>query len=63
MRVEQVEERQYSGSPGRSTAARDDPRRTYVEFTLEPVDTGTRLTGVESGSRSGGGRIPQGVQR
>jgi len=27
----------------------DDPRRTYVEFTLEPVDTGTRLTVVESG--------------
>jgi len=27
----------------------DDPRRTYVEFTLEPVDSGTRLTVVESG--------------
>ncbi|WP_329481396.1 SRPBCC family protein [Kribbella sp. NBC_01510] len=27
----------------------EDPRRTYVEFTLEPVDTGTRLTVVESG--------------
>ena len=27
----------------------DDPRRTYVEFTLEPVDGGTRLTVVESG--------------
>ncbi|MEU4340853.1 SRPBCC domain-containing protein [Nocardia sp. NPDC023852] len=27
----------------------DDPRRTYVEFTLEPVDAGTRLTMVESG--------------
>jgi uncharacterized protein YndB with AHSA1/START domain len=27
----------------------DDPRRTYVEFTLEPVATGTRLTVVESG--------------
>jgi uncharacterized protein YndB with AHSA1/START domain len=27
----------------------DDPRRTYVEFTLEPVDAGTRLTVVESG--------------
>jgi uncharacterized protein YndB with AHSA1/START domain len=26
-----------------------DPRRTYVEFTLEPVDTGTRLHVVESG--------------
>jgi uncharacterized protein YndB with AHSA1/START domain len=27
----------------------DDPRRTYVEFTLEPSGTGTTLTMVESG--------------
>jgi uncharacterized protein YndB with AHSA1/START domain len=27
----------------------DDPRRTYVEFTLEPTGAGTRLTVVESG--------------
>jgi uncharacterized protein YndB with AHSA1/START domain len=27
----------------------DDPRRTYVEFTLEPDAAGTRLTVVESG--------------
>ena len=27
----------------------DDPRRTYVEFTLEPVDSGTRLRVVETG--------------
>jgi len=27
----------------------DDPRRTYVEFTLEPAGPGTRLTVVESG--------------
>lgn len=27
----------------------DDPRRTYVEFTLEPSAGGTRLTVVESG--------------
>jgi uncharacterized protein YndB with AHSA1/START domain len=27
----------------------DDPRRTYVEFTLEPTGSGTRLTVVESG--------------
>lgn len=26
-----------------------DPRRTYVEFTLEPTSTGTTLTMVESG--------------
>jgi uncharacterized protein YndB with AHSA1/START domain len=27
----------------------DDPRRTYVEFTLEPTGTGTRLTVTETG--------------
>jgi uncharacterized protein YndB with AHSA1/START domain len=27
----------------------DDPRRTYVEFRLEPMGAGTRLTVVESG--------------
>ena len=27
----------------------DDPRRTYVEFTLEPSGAGTRLTVTESG--------------
>jgi uncharacterized protein YndB with AHSA1/START domain len=27
----------------------DDPRRTYVEFTLEPTGDGTTLTMVESG--------------
>lgn len=27
----------------------DDPRRTYVEFKLEPVESGTRLTVVETG--------------
>ncbi|MEV0797793.1 SRPBCC domain-containing protein [Kribbella sp. NPDC050281] len=27
----------------------EDERRTYVEFTLEPVDAGTRLTVIESG--------------
>jgi uncharacterized protein YndB with AHSA1/START domain len=29
--------------------ADSDPRRTYVEFTLEPAGTGTTLTMVESG--------------
>jgi uncharacterized protein YndB with AHSA1/START domain len=50
MRVERVEEPtvfgftwQIYGLPA------DDVRRTYVEFTLEPIDTGTRLTVVESG--------------
>jgi uncharacterized protein YndB with AHSA1/START domain len=27
----------------------DDPRRTFVEFTLEPTAAGTRLTVIESG--------------
>jgi uncharacterized protein YndB with AHSA1/START domain len=27
----------------------EDPRRTYVEFTLEPAGSGTRLTVVETG--------------
>ena len=50
MRIEVVEEPttfaytwQIYGLP------KDDPRRTYVEFTLEPVGDGTRLTVVESG--------------
>ena len=50
MRVERIEEPtvfgftwQIYGLPG------DDPRRTYVEFTLEPTPAGTRLTVVETG--------------
>jgi uncharacterized protein YndB with AHSA1/START domain len=50
MRVERVEEPtvfgftwQIYGLPA------DDPRRTYVEFTLEATGSGTRLTVVESG--------------
>jgi uncharacterized protein YndB with AHSA1/START domain len=34
---------------GISGAPKDDPRRTYVEFALEPTPTGTRLTVNESG--------------
>jgi len=30
-------------------AAPEDPRRTYVEFALEPTSSGTRLTVTESG--------------
>jgi uncharacterized protein YndB with AHSA1/START domain len=50
MRVERVEEPRVFGYTwpifGLSD---DDPRRTYVEFTLEPTETGTRLTVVETG--------------
>ena len=60
MRVERVEEPTVfgftwpiSGLPG------DDPRRTYVEFTLEPAGAGTRLTVVESGFA----QLPEDVYR
>ena len=50
MRVERVEEPTVFGFTwpifGLSD---DDPRRTYVEFTLEPTGKGTRLTVVETG--------------
>ena len=50
MRVERVEEPRVFGYtwPVYGLPA-DDPRRTYVEFTLEPAGGGTRLTVVESG--------------
>lgn len=34
---------------GIPAAPAEDPRRTYVEFRLEPTDAGTRLTVTESG--------------
>jgi len=50
MRVERVEEPAVFGYtwqiPG---LPENDPRRTYVEFTLEPTGAGTRLTVVETG--------------
>lgn len=50
MRVERVEEPTVFGFTWHIYGLpEDDPRRTYVEFTLEPTDTGTRLTVVESG--------------
>jgi uncharacterized protein YndB with AHSA1/START domain len=50
MRVERVEEPTVFGFTWQIYGLpEDDPRRTYVEFTLEPVGTGTRLTVVESG--------------
>ena len=50
MRVERVEEPAVFGFtwPVYGLPA-DDPRRTYVEFTLEPAGAGTRLTVVETG--------------
>jgi uncharacterized protein YndB with AHSA1/START domain len=50
MRIERVEEPTVFGFTwGINGLPDDDPRRTYVEFTLEPTGTGTRLTVVESG--------------
>jgi uncharacterized protein YndB with AHSA1/START domain len=50
MRVERVEEPTVFGFTWHIYGLPDDdPRRTYVEFELEPVGAGTRLTVVESG--------------
>ncbi|MFI5499870.1 SRPBCC domain-containing protein [Nocardia asteroides] len=50
MRVERVEEPTVFGYTWPINGLPDDdPRRTYVEFTLEPHGDGTRLTVVESG--------------
>ncbi len=50
MRVERVEAPRVFGFTWHIYGLPDDdPRRTYVEFTLEPVAAGTRLTVVESG--------------
>ena len=50
MRVERVEEPRVFGFTWHiSGLPDDDPRRTYVEFTLEPVAAGTRLRMVETG--------------
>jgi uncharacterized protein YndB with AHSA1/START domain len=50
MRVERVEKPSVFAFTWRiGGLADDDPRRTHVEFTLEPVGAGTRLTVVETG--------------
>jgi uncharacterized protein YndB with AHSA1/START domain len=50
MRIERVEEPTVFGFTwGINGLPENDPRRTYVEFTLEATGTGTRLTVVESG--------------
>jgi len=60
MRVERVEEpRVFGFTWGIYGLPEDDPRRTYVEFTLEPVGVGTRLTVVESGFA----QLPEDVYR
>ena len=50
MRVERVEEPTVFGFTWHIFGLpEDDPRRTYVEFTLEPLGDGTRLSVVETG--------------
>ncbi len=50
MRVERVDEpRVFAYTWRLPDLPEDDPRRTYVEFTLEPEGNGTRLRVVESG--------------
>jgi uncharacterized protein YndB with AHSA1/START domain len=50
MRVERVDEPNVFGFTWHIYGLPDDdPRRTYVEFTLEPDGAGTRLTVVETG--------------
>ena len=50
LRIERVEEPTVFGFTWHINGLpADDPRRTYVEFTLEPVGDGTRLTMVETG--------------
>jgi uncharacterized protein YndB with AHSA1/START domain len=49
-RVERVEEPHVFGFTWHIYGLPEsDPRRTYVEFTLEPAGAGTRLTVVETG--------------
>ena len=60
MRVERVEEPTVFGFTWHIFGLpEDDPRRTYVEFTLEPAGAGTRLTVVESGFA----QLPEDVYR
>ena len=60
MRVERVEEPNVFGFTWPVYGLpEDDPRRTYVEFTLEPAGAGTRLTVVESGFA----QLPEDVYR
>ncbi|MGO9781142.1 MAG: SRPBCC domain-containing protein [Streptosporangiaceae bacterium] len=60
MRIERVEEPAVFGFTWPIFGLPDDdPRRTYVEFTLEATGTGTRLTVTESGFA----QVPRDVHR
>lgn len=50
MRVEHVDEpRVFAFTWAAFDTPDDDPRRTFVEFTLDAIETGTRLRVVETG--------------
>jgi uncharacterized protein YndB with AHSA1/START domain len=60
LRVERVEEPRVFGYTWHIYGLPEgDPRRTYVEFTLEPAGAGTRLTVTESGFA----QLPEDVYR
>jgi uncharacterized protein YndB with AHSA1/START domain len=60
MRVERVEEPTVFGFTWQiDELPDDDPRRSYVEFTLEPAGAGTRLRVVETGFA----QLPEDVYR
>lgn len=60
LRVERVEEPVVFGFTWRlPDLVDDDPRRTYVEFTLEAAGSGTRLRVVETGFA----QLPDGLRR
>ncbi|HZB32385.1 MAG TPA: SRPBCC domain-containing protein [Streptosporangiaceae bacterium] len=60
LRVERVEEPTVFGFTWQIYGLPEgDPRRTYVEFTLEPIGAGTRVRVVESGFA----QLPEDVHR
>lgn len=60
MRVEHVEEPSlFAFTWAAFDTPDDDPRRTFVEFTLEPTGTGTRLRVVETGF----GQLPDEIHK
>jgi uncharacterized protein YndB with AHSA1/START domain len=60
LRVERVEEpRVFAFTWQVTELPKEDPRRTYVEFTLEPSGAGTRLRVIETGFA----QLPEDVYR
>ena len=49
--------RRFAYTWGMITLPEDDPRKTHVEFVLEPTTAGTRLTVTETGFAQAGGEL------